>query len=419
MSREVVVYAHWKGIQQPLKVGLLRADKVRSGEHFSFSYDTAWLTSPYAQQIDPDLHLYSGEQHSQNDRNFRSFLDSCPDRWGRLIMQRREAVRAQQEKRKPKKLTETDYLLGVHDMHRMGALRFKLNENGSFLDDNSELSAPPMASLRELEQAVSEVEKPGINTTPEYTKWLNMLISPGSSLGGARPKASVIDESGELWIAKFPSRYDDYDIAAWEMLVYKLAIKAGVDMAECDIKLLNSHQHTFLTKRFDRQPGERLHFSSAMTQLAYFDGEEGASYLELAEFLIENGANTKADLAQLWRRIVFYIAVSNTDDHLRNHGFIHTAKGWILSPAYDINPVPDGSGLHLNIDEIDNQLDFELAFSVIDYFQLNRESAEAIYQEVVQAVEQWRDIAKELKISRQEQEMMAPAFMVKRLSTSN
>lgn len=417
MSREVVVYAHWKGIQQPLKVGLLRADKVRGGEHYSFSYGTAWLTSSYAQQIDPDLHLYSGEQHSQNDRNFRSFLDSCPDRWGRLIMQRREAVWAQQENRKPKKLTETDYLLGVHDMHRMGALRFKLNENGSFLDDNSELSAPPMTSLRELEQAVSEVEKPGINTTPEYTKWLNMLISPGSSLGGARPKASVIDEFGELWIAKFPSRYDDYDIAAWEMLVYKLAIKAGVDMAECDIKRLDSHQHTFLTKRFDRLSGERLHFSSAMTQLGYFDGEEGVSYLELAEFLLENGANTKADLAQLWRRIVFYIAVSNTDDHLRNHGFIHTAKGWILSPAYDINPVPDGSGLHLNIDEIDNQLDFELAFSVIDYFQLNREAAEAIYQEVVQAVEQWQDIAKELKISRQEQEMMAPAFMVKRLST--
>lgn len=187
-------------------------------------------------------------------------------------------------------------------------------------------------------------------------------------------------------------------------------------MAKCEIRQLNSQQHTFLTKRFDRDFGARLHFSSAMTQLAYFDGEEGASYLELAEFLIEKGANTKSDLAQLWRRIVFYIAVSNTDDHLRNHGFIRTEKGWILSPAYDINPVPDGVGLHLNIDEVDNRLDFELAFSVIDYFQLSRKDAEAIYREVIDAVDQWREVANQHKISRQEQEMMAPAFSVDRFA---
>lgn len=180
-------------------------------------------------------------------------------------MQRREAVLASQQNRKPKKLMETDYLLGVHDLHRMGALRFKLEESGAFLDDNHALSAPPMSSLRELEVAASEVEKPGINTSPDYSKWLNMLISPGSSLGGARPKASVVDEDGNLWIAKFPSRYDTYDVAAWEMLVYKLAMDADVNMAPCGIKRLNSDQHTFLTQRFDRSTGQRLHFSSAMT----------------------------------------------------------------------------------------------------------------------------------------------------------
>lgn len=199
------------------------------------------------------------------------------------------------------------------------------------------------------------------------------------------------------------------------MLVYKLAMDADVNMAPCDIKRLNSDQHTFLTQRFDRSTGQRLHFSSAMTQLGYFDGETGASYLELAEFLIQQGANTKDDLAQLWRRMVFYIAVSNTDDHLRNHGFLHTPKGWVLSPAYDINPVADGTGLHLNIDEMDNRLDFELAFSVIDYFQLNQTTAETIYRQVIQAVDQWRDVAEQLKISRHEQELMAPAFMVQRL----
>jgi len=411
VSLEILVYANWVGIPEPLKVGVLRSSLIRGSEHFSFSYDPTWLTSPYSQKIDPDLHLYQGEQHSSDDRNFRVFLDSCPDRWGRLIMQRREAVWARQENRKPKKLTEADYLLGVHDLHRMGALRFKLDENGSFLDDNSELAAPPISSLRELEIATLEVEKPGVNLSPDYQKWINMLISPGSSLGGARPKASVMDEEGNLWIAKFPSLYDDYDVAAWEMLVYKLAIEAGIDMALSMIKKLNHHHHTFLSKRFDRISGERLHFSSAMTQLGYFDGEAGASYIELAEFLIENGANTKSDLAQLWRRIVFYIAISNTDDHLRNHGFIHTDKGWVLSPAYDINPVADGIGLHLNIDEFDNQLDFTLAFSVIDYFQLSQERAENIHQEVIDAVKKWRKVANELCINKDEQEMMATAFM--------
>ena len=415
MSREILVYADWQSMDNPHKVGLLRTDIVRGGEHFSFSYDSAWLTSDYAQQIDPELKLFQGEQHGQDDRNFRAFLDSCPDRWGRLIMQRREAVLASQQNRKPKKLMETDYLLGVHDMHRMGALRFKLEETSAFLDDNHALAAPPMSSLRELEVAASEVEKPGINTSLEYSKWLNMLIAPGSSLGGARPKASVVDEDGHLWIAKFPSRYDTHDVAAWEMLVYKLAAEAGVGMAPCMIKRLNSEQHTFLTQRFDRVAGQRLHFSSAMTQLEYFDGEDGASYLELAEFLIQHGANTQDDLSQLWRRMVFYIAVSNTDDHLRNHGFIHTPKGWVLSPAYDINPVADGTGLHLNIDEVDNRLDFELAFSVIDYFQLNQTTAETIYRQVIQAVDRWRDVAEQLKISRQERELMAPAFMVQRL----
>jgi serine/threonine-protein kinase HipA len=414
VSREIYVYAHWQGMDAQ-KVGVLRADQVRGSEHFSFTYETTWLTSKYAQQIDPDLGLFQGEQHSNNDRNFRVFLDSCPDRWGRLIMTRREAVLAKQENRRPRKLTETDYLMGVHDTHRMGALRFKLEEDGPFLDDNTHLATPPISSLRELELAASEIEEPGKVNDADYLKWLSMLVSPGSSLGGARPKASVVDENGNLWIAKFPSRYDDYDIAAWEMVVYRLACVAGIDMSPCMIERYNNHQHTFLTKRFDRVDGERLHFASAMTQLGYYDGDEGASYLELAEFLSENGANTKKDLAQLWRRIVFNIAISNTDDHLRNHGFIHTSKGWLLSPAYDLNPVPDSSGLHLNIDEIDNRLDFNLAFSVIDYFQLSQVEAEGIYREVIESVNQWEKIADALKINPQMRELMAPAFSATRL----
>ena len=376
MSIEVYVFADWSGLQpstqahSPKLVGALRSSQTKNKEHFSFTYDTAWLTSGNAQKIDPDLELYSGVQHSPH-QNFRAFLDSCPDRWGRLLMKRREAVHARQNERRPKVLNEIDYLLGVHDLYRQGALRFKLTLDGPFLDNDERLAAPAISSLRELEHAAQQIELSD-SDDPEYLKWLYMLMSPGSSLGGARPKASVVDEQGALWIAKFPSRFDDYDIAAWEYVTYQLAIDAGIEMAPCRLEKFNSRHHTFLTKRFDRTNNTRLHFSSAMTQLGYYDGEDEASYLEIAQFLTDNGSNTKNDLAQLWRRIVFNIAVSNTDDHLRNHGFIFQDNGWVLSPAYDINPVTPANGLHLNISDDDNSLDFDLALDVIGFFQLTK-----------------------------------------------
>lgn len=212
-------------------------------------------------------------------------------------------------------------------------------------------------------------------------------------MGGARPKASVVDESNQLWIAKFPSRHDDHDIAAWEFVVYQLAVSADIQMAECRINKFNSRHHTFLTKRFDRTPDCRLHFTSAMTQLGYYDGDYDASYLELAQFLTEHGANTKSDLAQLWRRIVFNIAVSNTDDHLRSHGFIYSNGGWLLSPAHDINPVTPANGLHLNITDDDNNLNYELAIDVIEFFQLSTSQAQRIkrrYWLVLLAGKRWQ-----------------------------
>ncbi|PCJ29642.1 MAG: toxin HipA [Moraxellaceae bacterium] len=411
MNTDVYVYADWEDFTDPMLVGTLRSSVIKSKEHFSFSYDQAWLQSPYAQKIDPDLNLYPGDQHSPDSNNFRAFLDSCPDRWGRLLMKRREAIVARQEGRKPCVLHEVDYLLGVHDLYRQGALRFKRDPNGDFLDNEEKLTAPPISSLRELEHAALQVEN-GNSEDPEYLKWLTMLMSPGSSLGGARPKASVVDEQDHLWIAKFPSRYDDYDIAVWEYLVYQLALNAGIDMSESRIEKFNSHHHTFLTKRFDRSKEGRLHFTSAMTQLGYYDGDYDASYLELAQFLTEQGSNTKSDLAQLWRRMVFNIAVSNTDDHLRNHGFIYHHGGWILSPAYDVNPVTPANGLHLNITDDNNSLDYDLAMKVINFFQLSEPEADAIKNEVLTSVQQWKTVAKEIGISRSEQVLMEPAFNV-------
>ncbi|MBU0654343.1 MAG: HipA domain-containing protein [Gammaproteobacteria bacterium] len=414
METTIHVYADWilpdgDGLPAPLLVGTLTSTLVRNKELFNFQYAPEWLASPYALPIDPELHLFAGRQFSEG-QNFRVFLDSCPDRWGRLLMKRREAAMARLEERRAKVLLEADYLLGVHDQYRMGGLRFKLDADGIFLDNNDKLAAPPISSLRELEYAVSQIEADRHTDDPDYLKWLFMLISPGSSLGGARPKACVIDTDGSLWIAKFPSRYDDYDIGAWEFVTHQLALDAGVHMAKSRLLRFNSPYHTFLTQRFDRKGTRRLHFTSAMTQLGYYDGDYEASYLELAEFITFHGSQAQQDLEQLWRRIVFNIAVSNTDDHLRNHGFILDKQGWRLSPAYDLNPVTPAHGLHLNINESSNQLDFALAQEVADYFRIKPARANTIQQEVRQSVSRWADKAKAIGISRAEQERMTQAF---------
>ena len=346
--------------------------------------------------------------------NFGIFMDSSPDRWGRLLMRRREAAMARLEGRKEQLLFETDYLLGVYDQHRMGAIRFKTDSEGDFLSNNKAMAAPPFTSLRELEQASLNLEKEDSVDNPDYLKWLNMLIAPGSSLGGARPKASVMDAKNNLWIAKFPSNFDDRDTGAWEMVIHDLAQKSGIQMAEAMIQKFNGRHHTYLTKRFDRTfANKRIHFASVMTLLGHSDGtdyQDGVSYLHLAEFIMRNGANVEGDLEQLWRRIVFNICVSNTDDHLRNHGFLLTNQGWILSPAYDINPIETGRGLKLNISENDNALDLDLALAVAPFFRVNQPQAKRITAEIKAVVSTWQTVANKYKIGRNEQEMINRAF---------
>ena len=413
----IYVFADWLNMSEPMLLGELKASKIRGKEVFSFEYDKAWLQSSQALTIDPELQLYSGQQYLNDTKgNFGIFLDSSPDRWGRLLMRRRQAAIARKEQKTEKKLFETDYLLGVYDQNRMGGLRFKTNLQGEFLDNNHHMAAPPWTSLRELEHASLKLEENDVVSDPDYLNWLNLLIAPGSSLGGARPKASVTDKEKNLWIAKFPSRYDELDIAAWEMVVLELAKNAGICVAEGQIKKFTGRHHTFLTKRFDRTSEQRrVHFASAMTLLGYMDGvsyHEGVSYLELAEFITQHCINIAANLEQLWRRIVFSIAVSNTDDHLRNHGFLLTEQGWELSPAYDLNPNPTGSGLTLNISENDNALDFELALSVREYFRLSDPQAKKILKEIQLAVSRWEKIADKFTIAKSEQAQMAAAFHV-------
>ena len=413
-QRSVLVYADWIELEQPTLMGILHSVQLRGKEVFSFEYNDAWLKSGSAQILDPDLQLYAGQQYLQEGKsNFGIFLDSSPDRWGRVLMERREGVLARKNKRKPQTLFETDYLLGVYDGHRMGALRFKENEDGAFLNDSKDMATPPWTSIRELEHASLRLESDDANDD-EKIKWLTMLMAPGSSLGGARPKASIADAKGQLWIAKFPSKNDKGDIGAWEMVVHELAEQAGLHVAESMTGTYYSKQHTFLTKRFDRNAkGERTHFASAMTLLGHTDGtnfQSGVSYLDLVEFISRHGAHVEKDLEELWRRIVFYICVSNTDDHLRNHGFLLTERGWVLSPAYDINPVETGTGLSLNISEKDNSLDLDLAREVAPYFRVSEKKIKEIFKAVKKSVSEWPTLAGKYGISKSEREAMASAF---------
>jgi serine/threonine-protein kinase HipA len=414
-KRSIRVYAHWLGMENPLLVGILYSDRLKGKELFSFEYDGTWLQFEQAQLLDPGLKLYTGLQYlKDNQDNFGVFLDSSPDRWGRILMRRREAAIARNENREENKLFETDYLLGVYDGHRMGALRFKIEVDGPFLNENKHMASPPWTSLRELEQISLRLEDDDVIDDPEYLKWLSMLIAPGASLGGARPKASIVDNNGSLWIAKFPSRNDQGDIGGWEIVTYELAVLAGITMAESKAQKFSSDYYTFLTKRFDRgNDGQRIHFASAMTILGYTDGQDhvdGASYLELVDFIQNNGANVEQDLEQLWRRIVFSICITNTDDHLRNHGFLLKNDGWVLSPAYDINPIENGAGLKLNISDTDNSLDLNLALEVSEYFRLSDKRASEIIDEILNVVAGWKEIAKKYGISRAEQELKAIAF---------
>lgn len=407
----ILVFADWMHKDGPILMGTLSVVHTKGREVFSFAYDKSWLATGLAQDLDPDLQLYSGVQYLPAGKsNFGIFLDSSPDRWGRVLMVRREAILAKMEARKPKPLFEEDYLLGVYDAHRIGAIRFKLEKEGPFLNDNADFASPPWTSLRDLEYASLQLEKDTL-ADREALKWLNMLMAPGASLGGARPKASVTDPNGDLWIAKFPSAGDTGDTGGWEMVVNELGKQAGVEVAEANAKKFTSRYHTFLTKRFDRQKtNRRFHFASAMTLLGHSDGATGVSYLELAEFIMRNGSRVDKDLEELWRRIVFHIAVKNTDDHLRNHGFILQQGGWILSPAFDVNPIYHGRGLTLNISETDNSLDFDLARSVAKYFRVNDKTAKSIIDKVKLSVEGWRRIAKKYKITRNEQDIMESAF---------
>lgn len=408
---DIWVYADWKGISAPKCIGILSAHQAKGRKAFGFSYDKGWISSQEQILLDPDIAWYRGQQYPNGKENFGVFLDSMPDTWGRTLMKRRAALNAKEHLKPSPVLYDIDFLLGVHDLSRMGALRFKRDLEGDFLDNDPVSPTPPWTNIRELQYGAELIESN--EDTPEVRKWLTMLMAPGSSLGGARPKANILDEDGHLWIAKFPSKNDTINKGAWEYLAYRLAVNAGINMAASRLERIAGAYHTFFTKRFDRDKQDRIHFASAMTMTGKNEElirDETPSYLDIVEFIQFSGTQVEKDLHQLWRRLVFNILISNTDDHLRNHGFILTNEGWRLSPAFDINPSIDKEGLSLNIDMDNNLLDIDLARSVGVYFRLEEKEMDNILKEVRSAISGWQNIAAQIGIPRSEQTLMAAVF---------
>ncbi len=410
---DLYVYAHWMGMPEPVLIGILSAHQGKGRKSFSFTYDEHWLKGKSLYLIDPDIGFYSGPQFPNQKENFGVFLDSMPDTWGRMLMKRKAALQALEDGTKVPVLYDIDFLLGVADTCRMGALRYKLDPEGPFLSDEMKSPIPPWTSAGELQHIAGLAESD--KEIKNLNQWLALLMAPGSSLGGARPKANILDKFGHPWIAKFPSRNDSIDKAKWEYLAYNLALSAGIQMAESKIEKVTGSSHTFFTKRFDRLNGERIHFASAMTLTGNNEDtlrENPASYLDIALFIQNHSGKPTFDLHELWRRIVFNIAISNTDDHLRNHGFIIDGDSWRLSPAFDLNPSIDKGALSLTIDETSGVLDFDIAMDVAPYFRLNKTESAAILSEVQNAVGYWERIAGKIGISRNEIEIMRPAFSV-------
>ena len=391
----------------PCRVGVMAHDRGQ----IRFQYERRWLQDPRAFALDPDLSL---DEHPFFPKaelgNFGIFLDSSPDRWGQTLMKRREALQAKDQKRPARTLYAWDFLIGVQDVTRQGALRFRHPDSDRFLGDEA-LAAPPVTSLRELETVAYQLSSRRIDDLDAQRKWLAVLVLPGASLGGARPKANFTEADGSLWIGKFPARDDERDMGSWEYVAHQLAREAGIDVPPAKRVKLGHGFHTFCVRRFDRVHGARRFYASAMTLLRKTQSE-GASYLDLAHFIRSQGnaEHADADLAQLFRRVAFNVAVGNRDDHLRNHGFVLEKTGWRLAPAFDVNPNIDKAEHVLNIDDQDNRPDLHTVLGTAVFYGLDAGQAQRIVDEVLAVVGGWQKMARKLHVAEAEIDLMDGAF---------
>ena len=412
--KTLLVYLDIEWLEKPILVGNLGYESLRGADSYSFEFDKEWLSKYGGLFLSADLNNYPGLQYTMPDRDiFGCFSDALPDRWGRLLLNRREQILAAEEKRPVKRLSSFDYLTGIDDFSRMGSFRFKESPDGDYINCEYTLRIPALTDLRALVNASMEIEKSeGKNRLPEK-KWIQQLVHPGSSLGGARPKAGVMDNDGKLCIAKFPSANDDYDVALWEHFSHLLAKKAGVMAAETRVIATGDKYHTFLSKRFDRtENGRRKHFASAMTLLGLTDGSDaktGNGYLDIVDFMLQNCCDVEENLRQLYRRVAFSIAIGNSDDHFRNHGFLLTPRGWTLAPAYDLNPTLN-EYQSLLINSTTNRADLQVLLLSSEEYMIGRDEARQIITEVLEAVKSWKRLAARLSIVKREIDLFGQVF---------
>ena len=411
---KLFVFGDFNWLQEPEFIGDLCYEKLRGSDSYAFKFDNDWLNLHAGIKLSEDINNYPGMQYTLPDNDiFGCFADALPDRWGRTLLKRREQLQAEEEKRAPRNLSSFDYLVGIDDFSRMGGFRFKKEKDGGFINVSPSLKIPPLTEIRELTYASQEIEKCEEEDVMPEKKWIAQLIQPGTSLGGARPKAGVLDEEGRLCIAKFPSRNDDYDAGLWEHFSHLLALQAGIHVAETRLWGGLGKYHTLLSKRFDRtDEGRRIHFASCMSLLGLKDGDNaqgGYGYLDIVDFILQGCCDVETNLRELYRRVAFNICIGNSDDHFRNHGFLLTPKGWTLSPAYDMNPT-NNLYQSLLINAVSNKADIQVLLESCEDYMINRKVAQGIIKDVQTAVSNWKVLAKQLQIPQREQAMFKDRF---------
>ena len=409
-----MVFADFDWLDKPELVGELCYEKLRGSESYAFRFDDNWLKFHAGIKLSEDINNYPGLQYTQPGNDiFGCFSDALPDRWGRTLLKRREQIQASEEKRAVRNLSSFDYLMGIDDFSRMGGFRLKRELDGDFINVSPSLKIPPLTELRQLVLASQEVEKSEENDVLPEKKWIAQLIQPGTSLGGARPKAGVLDDSGNLCIAKFPSRKDDYDTGLWEHFSHLLARKAGIYAAQTKVLCGLGKYHTLLSKRFDRtDEGKRIHFASSMSLIGLRDGDNaqgGYGYLNIVDFILQSCCDVEKNLQELYRRVAFNICIGNSDDHFRNHGFLLTPRGWTLSPAYDMNPTLN-EYQSLLINESSNKADIRTLLESCESYMIKKEVAENIIRQVQAAVAGWENLAVLLQIPAREVTMFKDRF---------
>lgn len=410
----LLVFADFDWLDKPELVGELCYEKLRGSESYAFRFDDNWLKFHAGIKLSEDINNYPGLQYTQPGNDiFGCFSDALPDRWGRTLLKRREQIQASEEKRAVRNLSSFDYLMGIDDYSRMGGFRLKREQDGDFINVSPSLKIPPLTELRQLVLASQEVEKSEENDVLPEKKWIAQLIQPGTSLGGARPKAGVLDDSGNLCIAKFPSRKDDYDTGLWEHFSHLLARKAGINAAQTKVLGGLGKYHTLLSKRFDRtDEGKRIHFASSMSLIGLRDGDNaqgGYGYLNIVDFILQSCCDVEKNLQELYRRVAFNICIGNSDDHFRNHGFLLTPRGWTLSPAYDMNPTLN-EYQSLLINESSNKADIRTLLESCESYMIKKEVAENIIRQVLAAVAGWENLAVLLQIPAREVTMFKDRF---------